>query len=35
MQQEAINLEGIDLEDENNQKAVVREFMQRAGYTDE
>jgi hypothetical protein len=34
-QQEAITLDNIDLEDENNQKAVVREFMQRAGYTDE
>ena len=34
-QQERITLDNIDLEDENNQKAVVREFMQRAGYTDE
>lgn len=34
-QQEAITLDNINLEDENNQKAVVREFMQRAGYTDE
>ena len=34
-QQEALTLENIDLEDENNQKAVVREFMQRAGYSDE
>ena len=34
-QQEAITLDNIDLEDENNQKAVVREFMQRAGYSDE
>lgn len=34
-QQEALTLDNIDLEDENNQKAVVREFMQRAGYTDE
>ena len=34
-QQEALTLDSIDLEDENNQKAVVREFMQRAGYTDE
>lgn len=34
-QQQAITLDNIDLEDENNQKAVVREFMQRAGYTDE
>lgn len=34
-QQQALTLDNIDLEDENNQKAVVREFMQRAGYTDE
>lgn len=34
-QQEALTLDNIDLEDENNQKAVVREFMQRAGYSDE
>ena len=34
-QQEALTLDNIDLEDETNQKAVVREFMQRAGYTDE
>ena len=34
-QQEAITLDNIDLEDENNQKAVVREFMHRAGYSDE
>ena len=34
-QQQALTLENIDLEDENNQKAVVREFMQRAGYSDE
>ena len=34
-QQEALTLDSIDLEDESNQKAVVREFMQRAGYTDE
>ena len=30
-----MSLDNIDLEDENNQKAVVREFMQRAGYSDE
>ena len=35
IQQQALSLDNIDLEDENNQKAVVREFMQRAGYTDE
>lgn len=34
-QQQALTLDNIDLEDENNQKAVVREFMQRTGYTDE
>ena len=34
-QQEALTLDTIDLEDENNQKAVVRELMQRTGYTDE
>ena len=34
-QQEALSLDNIDLEDETNQKAVVREFMQRAGYSDE
>ena len=34
-QQEALTLDDIDLEDESNQKAVVREFMQRAGYSDE
>lgn len=34
-QQQAVSLESIDIEDENNQKAVVREFMQRAGYSDE
>ena len=35
VQKESISLDGIDLEDENNQKAVVRELMQRSGYTDE
>lgn len=34
-QQEALSLDNIDLEDENNQKAVVRELMQRSGYSDE
>lgn len=34
-QQQALTLDNINLEDESNQKAVVREFMQRAGYTDE
>ena len=34
-QQEAITIDNIDLEDENNQKAVVREFMKYSGYSDE
>ena len=34
-QQQALTLDNIDLEDENNQKAVVRELMQRNGYTNE
>ena len=34
-QQEALTVDNIDLEDENNQKAVVREFMKYSGYTDE
>lgn len=34
-QQKALTLESIDIEDETNQKEVVREFMQRSGYTDE
>lgn len=34
-QQEAITLDDIDLEDENNQKAVVRELLQRSGYSNE
>lgn len=34
-QQEALTVDGIDLEDENNQKAVVREFMRYSGYNDE
>lgn len=34
-QQEAITLDNINLEDESNQKAVVRELMHRSGYTDE
>lgn len=34
-QQEALTLDSIDLEDENNQKAVVRELMQRSGYKDD
>ena len=34
-QQERLTLDNINLEDENNQKAVVRELMQRSGYTEE
>ena len=34
-QQEALTLDNIDLEDENNQKAVLRDFMHRSGYSDE
>lgn len=34
-QQEALTLDNIDLEDETNQKAVLRELMQRSGYSDE
>ena len=34
-QQEALTLDNIDLEDENNQKAVVRELMRHTGYTEE
>ena len=34
-QQEALSLDNIDLEDENNQKAVVRELMKRNGFSDE
>lgn len=34
-QQEALTLETIDLENENNQKAVIRELLQRTGYSNE
>ena len=34
-QQEALTIDNSDLEDENNQKAVVREFMKYSGYSDE
>lgn len=34
-QQEALTLDNIDLEDENNQKAVIRELLQRSGYSTE
>lgn len=33
IQQQQINLDNIDLEDEDNQKAVVRELLQRDGYS--
>ena len=35
IQQEGLNLESIDLEDENNQKQVVRELLKHDGYTDD
>lgn len=34
-QQEALTLEDIDMEDETNQKAVIRELLKRSNYTDE
>ena len=35
VQKEQLSLESIDLEDENNQKAVVRELLKHDGYTDD
>lgn len=35
VQKEALTLDSIDLEDENNQKAVVRELLKHDGYTDD
>lgn len=35
VQQEGLNLESVDLEDENNQKQVVRELLQYQGYSDD
>lgn len=35
VQKEALTLDSIDLEDENNQKAVVRELLKHEGYTDD
>lgn len=35
IQQEGLNLESIDLEDENNQKQVVRELLKHDGYSDD
>lgn len=34
-QQEMMDLDNIDIEDESNQKAVVRELLKRSGYSDE
>lgn len=34
-QQEMMNLDNINIEDESNQKAVVRELLKRSGYSDE
>lgn len=35
IQKEGLSLESIDLEDENNQKAVVRELLKHDGYTED
>ena len=35
VQKEALTLDSIDLEDENNQKAVVRELLKHDGYTED
>ena len=35
VQQEGINLDAMDLEDENNQKQVIRELLKHDGYTDD
>lgn len=35
IQKESLSLDSIDLEDENNQKAVVRELLKHDGYTDD
>jgi hypothetical protein len=35
IQKESLSLDSIDLEDENNQKAVVRELLKHEGYTDD
>lgn len=34
-QQETLTLDNINLEDETNQKAVIRDLMKRSGYSDE
>lgn len=35
LQQETISFDNIDLEDENNQKTIVRQYLKYNGYTDE
>jgi len=35
VQKEALDLDSINLEDENNQKAVVKELLKYDGYTDD
>lgn len=35
IQQKAMDLQNIDIEDESNQKAVVRELLKRNGYSDD
>lgn len=35
VQKESLSLDSIDLEDENNQKAVVRELLKHDGYTED
>ena len=35
IQQEGINLDAMDLEDENNQKQIIRELLRHDGYTDD
>ena len=34
-QQQAISIDNLDMDDEANQKAVVRELLQRSGYTED
>jgi len=35
VQKDSLTLDSMDLEDENNQKAVVRELLKHDGYTDD
>ena len=35
IQKESLSLDGIDMEDETNQKAVIRELLKHSNYTDE